>query len=139
VANTFFSPNFMMGSTIKYLVRGAGYLQASASDQDNLKTLTPEKIGGVGQGVGADLGMSYIREGRTTTAFGLTVQDIADTKFSKLSLSESSLAGPKPIVQTINVGSALMTGTRSSKIKMLFDFRDLAEATKESIYKRTHI
>lgn len=136
IAEGFWDQKFMVGLTGKYLQHGAGTITANAADGEKLKEIDPASAGGLGSGMGLDLGLLYKSPGRAGTSFGLTVSDVGNTQF--VPAAETS-AAPDPIMQTVNLGLAFGPATKLSRFMFLVDFRDALGAVQTSVFKRLHL
>ncbi len=129
-----------IGVTGKYLKRNQGVFSVNATKIDEA-TKSTDSAFMTGSALGADIGFLYQGTGRTPLSLGLTVQDIGNTSFTpdiRTDLPKS--AWPlKPIKQTVNVGMALIPGTKLSKLKFLLDVRDILFNFESDLYKKIHL
>ncbi len=137
LADTFFHPKLMMGITAKYLARGRGSMTVISVEADKVQdelSNTADFIG-MGEGGGIDFGLMYQGGGRTNPAFGLTVNDIGDTKIKPTEETNLDL----DFKQQVNIGASIEPGTKFSKLKLLADYRDITGAVIKNPYKRFHM
>lgn len=140
LADWFFKKNFTAGFTGKLIRRAQGKLDANATETDQFTNLNSDSLAMVGQGTGADFGMMYKSTGRNPASVGLTVQDIGDTHFIPTKTTTIAPAD-RPLKnqrQTVNLGMAVEPGTKMSRLRLLFDMRDLAGKVEKSAVKRSH-
>ncbi len=140
-SHLFSREHLFIGVTGKIIQRTQAAIDANAAEADQVAELSSDEIAMTGQGFAGDLGMMYRGGGRSDPSFGITIQDIGDTKFepsveTTLSPQERPL---KPQKQTVNIGVAVSPGTKFSKFRVLADLRDVLNANDESIYKRIHL
>jgi hypothetical protein len=137
LADTFFMPKLMMGITAKYLARGRGSMTVISVEADKVTdelSNTADFIG-MGEGGGLDFGLMYQGGGRTNPSFGLTINDIGDTKITPTEETNLDL----DLKQQINIGGSIEPGTKFSKLKLLMDYRDIAGTVIKNPYKRFHM
>lgn len=133
---------FYVGSTFKYIKRLQAHFSANATDTSQASNVSSNsKYAMSGVGTGADLGLMYQNDSRIQVAFGLTVKDVGGTVFipdekTTLSKDERPL---KSNVQQVNIGAAIIPGTRMSRFKLLADYTDALNATKTDLSKHVHL
>ncbi len=141
LARKFFD-HVYVGITAKFLKRLQASIDLNATETSRLEELKDsDRFAMLGTGGGADLGFMYRLPGRSPLSFGLTINDVGGTSFTpdnatELPAEEWPL---QPIEQTVNVGFAIEPGTRLSKIRLLADYRDILDATKQDATKKVHI
>lgn len=137
LAESFGKGRFFAGVTGKYLVRTKGQIEASAAEANTVKdklSNTSDFVG-AGSGGGADLGLMFQSGGRMNTAFGITINDVGNTRIVPQEPTELDL----DLKQTINLGVAIEPGTKTSKLRLLADYRDAAGNVIKNPYKRVHL
>lgn len=137
LAEGFFNNGMLLGVTAKYLARGRGYASASAAEADDLKEKLADRNDflAAGEGGGADVGIQFRGGGRASPAFGVTVNDVGDTKVTPTDPTSLDL----DVKQTINAGVSIEPGTKFSKLKLLADYRDIASRTITNPRKKVHL
>ena len=134
LAHDFMNNHILIGTTLKYLVRGEGSITASVAEADKLKNLKDSDFFGYGTGAGADIGLMLRDESHLNPSFGLTVTDVGNTKFAAQDAGRSIT----PLYQKVNAGVSVSPGTKSTRFKLLADFKDIAGNETQNFYKRTH-
>lgn len=136
LAESFFSNQLLLGITGKYLIHGKGFASASVAEIDRVKEEVKDKKNfiGFGQGEGADLGVMYKGGSRTPWSLGLTINDVGDTSVRP---SEETALDLK-FKQTINAGFAIESGTKTSKLRLLVDYRDIQSRVETNPRKKIH-
>lgn len=137
LAQKVWKKNLSVGLTAKYIRRSQAYLYANATETDKFSSIQSDELAMTGSATGADLGLIYQTKGMS---YGLTIQDVGNTKMipdqtTNLSKEDRAL---KDLTQTINLGIAAQTTTRSSHLEFALDLRDILNATKQHILKRFH-
>ncbi|MEN9834618.1 MAG: hypothetical protein RL011_811 [Pseudomonadota bacterium] len=137
LAEKFLSDHLLVGVTAKYLQRGRGGVTASAADIDTIQSQLDDqsKFLGYGFGSGADIGFMYKIGGKMNPSLGLVFNDVGDTQIKPKETTEQNLN----LLQTINLGLSLEPGTLQSKIKLLFDYKDITGRHHKNPYERTHL
>jgi hypothetical protein len=137
LAEKFLSDHLLVGVTAKYLQRGRGGVTASAADIDTIQSQLNDqsKFLGYGFGSGADIGFMYKIGGKMNPSLGLVFNDVGDTQIKPKETTEQNLN----LLQTINLGLSLEPGTLQSKIKLLFDYKDITGRHHKNPYERTHL
>jgi hypothetical protein len=137
LAEGFFDNGMLLGVTAKYLARGRGYASASAAEANDLKDKLSNRNDflAAGEGGGADFGVQFRGGGKASPSFGVTVNDIGDTKVTPTDPTTLDL----DIKQTINAGVSIEPGTKFSKLKLLADYRDIASRTITNPRKKLHL
>lgn len=130
-----------VGLTGKYTQRTEGGLYANATEADRIQQLQGGDLAMVGTGSSVDLGFMYRTRGRTPLGFGVTIKNAGNTRWTptqptELPRSERPLKDAK---QTVNLGFAMVPGTKLSKFKMLLDIHDILGATGHTLAKKLHI
>lgn len=131
--------SFRIGANLKGLYKVEKYLDMTAEEVvENLATNAEFKSlvkDGNGIGVGGDLGLLYTQETAfVDITYGLTVLDIADTKYRGGSGDQ-----PRKDPQMINFGVALKTEIDKQTFTETIDIDDLAFAQKQSFFNRLHM
>jgi hypothetical protein len=136
LAESFWSDKLLLGVTAKYLARGRGAVSASAAEADEVQEKLEDRSSllGTGEGGGADLGAMYKIPGRIPVSFGLTISDVGDTVITPQEPTTMDL----DVKQTINAGFAVEPGTKTSRLRLLFDYRDIAGAVTTNERKKVH-
>jgi hypothetical protein len=136
LAESFFSKQLYLGITGKYLMHGKGYASASVAEIDRIKEDVKDKKNfiGFGQGEGADLGVMYKGGSRTPWSLGLTINDVGDTSIRPSEETALDLN----YKQTINAGFAIEPGTKTSKLRLLVDYRDIQSRVETNPRKKIH-
>jgi hypothetical protein len=137
LAESFWANHLYLGVTGKYLARSRGYLSASAAEADTVQAKIKDQSSflGVGQGEGADVGLMYVPDSRVPWSLGLTVNDVGDTNIRPQKESSIDL----DLKQTVNIGIAIEPGTRTSKLRLLVDYRDIASRVEKNPRKKLHM
>ncbi len=137
LAEKFFGDQVLIGVTGKYLQRARGGVTASAADVDTIQSQLNDqsKFLGYGFGSGADVGVMYRPGGKLNPSLGIVFNDVGDTQIKPKETTEQNLN----LLQTINLGLSLEPGTLQSKVKLLFDYRDITGRHYKNPYERTHI
>lgn len=137
IAQDFWGGRLLLGTTVKYIAHGRGYVEGSAADSEAVQNTlqSTSNFIGMGTGGGADLGLMANFGGRLNPRFGIGITDVGDTQISPLNESELNL----DIKQRVNLGFSVEPGTRTSKLRLLVDYRDAAGAVHKSPLKRLHI
>lgn len=137
LAESFWSNHLNLGVTGKYLIRGRGYIEASVAQADQIQEQFKDKQNfiGLGQGEGADLGLMYLGGTSTPWSLGLTVNDIGDTNIRP----EARTALDLDLKQTVNAGLAIEPGTKTSRLRLLLDYRDILGRVERNWRKQLHM
>ncbi len=142
LADCWSKQSFCLGLTSKFIRRTQGAIKANAAEASQLKDLSGDSLAMTGSGVGVNLGAMYRwTEQKVPFHMGFTIEDVAGTNFTPekpttLVKSERPL---KDIKQTLNLGLALIPGTQFSRIKLLFDYKDLLNVYKQETGKHVHL
>lgn len=134
--------NFYAGTTLKYIKRTEATIYANATDTSQVSKMSENNsLAMTGTGTGADVGLMYRSNTRTELALGLTINDVGGIQFipeksTDLPKNERPLKDNK---QTINLGLAIVPGTKISKFKILADYRDILNSYDMSSFKKLHI
>ncbi len=128
-----------IGTNIKGIYKVEKYLDMTAEEVvDNIATNADFKDlvkEGNGFGLGADLGLLCSQETAfVDITYGLTILDIADTKYSG-----GSGSSPRKDLQMINFGVALKTEIDKQTFTETIDVFDLAFSQKQSFFNRLHM
>lgn len=134
----------LVGATAKYIQRGQAAITVDVTDADQLDQLDSNDVLGVGTGFGGDIGLMIRGQARIKPSFGLTIQDLGDTKFTPTVVDDENpqkSAALKDIKQTVNAGFAIEPSSRASTFRLLLDVRDILRNNDESnsLFKRLHI
>ena len=137
LAEKFFSDNFMMGVTMKYVSRSTGGLEVALAEANSVsEQLESDEVLNSGTGTGADFGLMYRSDHkRAPFSIGLTVQNVGET--SMIGVTEDD--NPDPLKQTVNIGFAIEPGTKVSRLKLLLDYRDVTGEVDENPLKNINI
>jgi hypothetical protein len=137
LAEAFWGDKLLLGVTGKYLTRGKGYLEASAADAEAAQAQLDDQANflGFGEGGGADVGLMLRGGGHTNPSFGITVNDVGDTQIEPSEETKLDL----DVKQTVNVGVSVEPGTRTSKFRLLADYRDALGAVHDNPRLKTHL
>ena len=139
-----------VGISVKYVSRLQGRLQGNAVESSVTEKIQSDQLAKAGIGLGVNLGAIYKFGSRVRPmAFGLTIKNIGGMKFTPLNsetdneatteTSNASKTNPlKSVSQNVNIGFAVMPGTRLSKAKLLFDYYDLLGLPKECLQTASH-
>lgn len=141
IAQGFANEQFLFGVTGKVLTKAQAGFSANASEAETLGDLKAEDLAMQGKGTGADLGFIWNPKLNNGFTMGLTIQDLGNTSFEPASKTDLS-ASERPLkdnLQTVNLGFSIEPSTKVSKFKILFDYRDILDATKESPFKKFHL
>jgi hypothetical protein len=63
------------------------------------------------------------------------VNDVGTTSISPTEETDVNL----DVKQTVNLGTAIETGTKVSRLKLLFDYRDALSAVEKNVRKKIHV
>lgn len=141
LAELFFDKTLQLGLTGKYIARNQGAITANSAEANKLKQLKGEDVAGQGRGSGIDLGLIYRPKSKVPLMFGLTLQDIGNTRF-KSTGGKSSSDGQSPLKtlkQTLNLGFALEPSAHISTFGIYLDLRDVLGANTHGWAKRVHL
>ncbi len=133
---------FLVGATGTYFQRSQGELFANATAAGQLQDLkSSESLLMTGTGRAVNLGLMYRGEGRLNFSWGLTCLNVGTTTFTPNTPTDlDASAWPlRPIKQTLNLGTAIETGTQHSKFRFLADMQDLLNANHNVYAKRIHL
>lgn len=135
LAEQFFSKNFSMGTTVKYITRNTAELEVAIAEANDLE-IDGEELVNTGTATAADLGLMFKTSSkRSPFSLGLTVQNVGDASFKGLEETDKVAK----LKQTVNLGLAIEPGTRFSKFRFLLDVRDLGSTTDKNGFKKIHI
>ncbi len=137
LADGFFGNRLLFGVTAKFLQRGRGELAASTADIETAKEQFSDTSNflATGTGGGADIGLMYRSEGRISPAFGITVNDVGNSAITPEEDTQLDL----DVKQTVNLGTSIETGTKFSRLKLLFDYRDALGSVEKNTRKKIHL
>jgi len=135
VAESFFSDHLFLGTTGKYMRRGQAKAELSILDADKVNDMQSSDFYGYGTGTGIDLGM-MVRDDKAKMpwSFGLHIENVGDTSIA----SNSSTAPVDDLKQQVNLGVAIEPGTKFSRLKLLFDLRDVTNHDEGDNAMKTH-
>lgn len=138
IAEKFMGDHLLLGTTIKHFIarQQAGLNIAIADASDVSNQLEADDLIDTGSGTGADLGMILRFGKKAPFSLGLHIENVGDTKIERVK-GESS--DPDDLKQSVNIGMAVEPGTRSSKFRLLLDYRDVAGAIETNPLKNIHI
>lgn len=135
IAEGFFNQFFLVGTTIKYLQQT--HAQASLNVIDS-SAASDALDDGSNQnsysGIGADLGMMLIWQGKNPFSLGLTIENVGGLDLA----NDISGGASRKIPQLVNAGLAIDTGTKLSRLKFMLDFRDLTSEVEDNMLLKTH-
>lgn len=136
LADSIFSENFFVGTTIKYLNHGQAGVSVNASEIDQVNDIESDDLWGHGYGTGFDVGMMYRpSSGRALPSIGLTVENIGDTRI----VPEKDAPVLENIKQTINLGLGIEVKAVYSGFRFLVDYRDIASRVETNTFKKVHL
>jgi hypothetical protein len=141
LAQDYWNQKLLVGMTGKFLFKAQAAVNADASAAETLADAEADQFAMQGQGVGVDFGLMYRPESRNHLSIGLTIQDLGNTTMTpsvETSLSKEDRA-LKDNLQTINFGISIAPSRRASKLKLLFDYRDIGNNLGYSPYSRVHL
>ena len=137
IAEGFFNQFLLVGTTIKYLQQSYSSISVNVIDSSNLSDqLNSDDNQNSYTGTGADLGMMLQWPGgRSPFSLGLTIENVGGLTLA----NEVATKDDRTIPQTINLGAAIDTGTKLSRMKFYLDLRDIANNVDPNFFKKTHI
>lgn len=137
VAESFFKDFLLLGATAKYLRRGVAEANVSILDATNLDRLSDDEFVEYGSGMGVDIGLMLRQEkAKLPWAFGLTIENIGDTRISP---EEKDIAGADNLKQTVNLGFSVQPGSSLSRLKLLLDLRDITSRLETNTFKKLYM
>lgn len=133
IGESFLSESLHLGTTIKYLQRGQANFAANITNSEALKDLKSDDLLKLGTGLGVDLGLLYQMKSNPNITMGLTIQNLGNTKFTKIN---QELGAPDPLLQTVNLGVAMVPNSKVSNFKLLLDYWDATSRVSKSTFKK---
>ena len=137
LAENFFSKNFFMGLTGKYINRQEAALSVAIAEADNIESkLSDSNILNTAYGFGGDLGIMYRSNSKKAPfSIGLTVENVGNINMTGATQKDKMEALP----QMVNFGISIEPKTRASAFKFLADYRDILSGNESNSLKKIHL
>lgn len=133
-----------IGVSARYEMKSQINVEVNATDGQNLQNMSGSESGRYamsGVGYPVDIGYLFKLKELYNAGFGLTIKDVLGTKYipsttTTLDRNDWALKNNK---RTLNLGFSIEPGTKDSKLLVLADLLDVANAYEEPTFKKLHL